>query len=155
MTGLWVLLAAVGAAVVIGTVGRRRSGRVHAVLPAAEPGESQQLAARLAEAGWTFRETAPLILHFSAPWCGPCAGVRRVVAQLAVELPWVGHLEVDVARHPQLSSRLRVLSLPTVLIYDARLHQRFRVAGAPSVDDLRAVLLPLADGDDASATASG
>ena len=23
--------------------------------------------------------TGPTVLHFSAPWCGPCAGVRRVV----------------------------------------------------------------------------
>jgi len=78
-----------------------------------------------------------------------------VVDQIAGELPWLGHLEVDVTEHPQLSAALRVLSLPTVLVYDASLQQRFRVAGAPSVGDLRAVLAPMASGDAVPGSADG
>ncbi len=151
MIGLWVLLAAVLVAVLIGLAVRRRSGSVRPVTA----GAPAELASLLAEAGFTHPSGTPLLLHFSAPWCGPCAGVRRVVDQIAGELPWLGHLEVDVTEHPQLSAALRVLSLPTVLVYDASLQQRFRVAGAPSVGDLRAVLAPMAPGDAVPGSADG
>ncbi len=143
MIGLWVLLGAVLLAVVVGVALRRRSGTVRAV--AASPGD-EQLATLLAEAGLPDATAAPILLHFSASWCGPCAGVRQVVSQLAGELPWLAHLEVDVAEHPQLAAHLRVLSLPTVLVYGSGLQQRFRVAGAPSAAELRVVLRSLSDG---------
>lgn len=160
MTGMWVLLAAFAVAAVTGLVLRRRSGTVRVVdFPRVAP-ESEHLSAHLLEAGLvdagkTDLPPAPLILHFSASWCGPCVAVRELVDKLADELPSVRHIEVDVAEHPQLSSELRVLSLPTVLVYDADMRQRFRVAGTPSAADLRAVLLPLFDGGNATAPTSG
>ncbi|MEO9221108.1 MAG: thioredoxin family protein, partial [Mycobacteriaceae bacterium] len=62
------------------------------------------------------------------------------------ELAWLRHAEVDVAEHPQLSALLRVLSLPTVIVYDTGLEQRFRLSGPPRAADLRAALLALRPG---------
>jgi thiol-disulfide isomerase/thioredoxin len=152
MTGVWVLLAAVLAALVLGLVLRRRSGSVRAVEPA---DGDEQLAVLLAQAGVPDAGSAPLLLHFSASWCGPCVGVRQLVGQLAGQLPWLRHVEVDVSVHPELSARLRVLSLPSVLIYDTGLQQRFRVAGAPSAADLRAALAPLSPGGAAPGPVAG
>ncbi len=152
MTGVWVLLAAVVLALIIGLVLRRRSGSVRAVAPA---DGDEQLAALLGEAGTPDAGSAPLLLHFSASWCGPCAGVRVLVDQLAEEFSWLHHVEVDVAAHPELAARLRVLSLPTVLIYDTGLQQRFRVAGAPSAADLRTALAPLSPGGAAAGPVAG
>lgn len=70
-----------------------------------------------------------------------------MVDALAGEFAWLRHLEVDVAAHPELAAELPVLSLPMVLVFDAELRQRFRVAGAPSRTALRAVLLRLTPGD--------
>lgn len=85
----------------------------------------------------------PTVVHFSAPWCGPCAGLRRVVDQVCAELGGVAHTEIDIDDDPAAARRFSVLSLPTTLIFDAEGAQRFRAAGVPSVADLRSALKPL------------
>ena len=87
--------------------------------------------------------TGPTVVHFSAVWCGPCAGVRRVVKQVCTELPEVAHVEIDMDANPAAARRLSVLSLPTTFVFDADGCQRYRVAGVPTVADLRSALEPL------------
>ncbi len=123
--GLWVLLVAVGVAVILGVVLQRRSGRV---TPTTAPGRPEPLATLLSEAG---------------------------VAAAADALAWLRHAEVDVAQHPQLSAHLHVLSLPTVIVYDAGLQQRFRLTGPPRAADLRAALLALRPGGATPGTTAG
>jgi thiol-disulfide isomerase/thioredoxin len=88
-------------------------------------------------------DTGPTIVHFSAVWCGPCAGVRRVVDQVCDELPAVAHVEIDMDANPAATRRLSVLSLPTTFVFDADGRQRYRVAGVPTAADLRSALDPL------------
>jgi thiol-disulfide isomerase/thioredoxin len=87
--------------------------------------------------------TGPTVLHFGAVWCGPCAGVRRVVNQVCAELPQVAHVEIDMDANPGAARRLSVLSLPTTFVFDAAGRQRYRSAGVPKAADLRSVLEPL------------
>lgn len=87
--------------------------------------------------------TGPTIVHFSAVWCGPCAGVRRVVDQVCGELPAVAHVEIDMDANPAAARRLSVLSLPTTFIFDGDGRQRYRAAGVPTAADLRSALEPL------------
>lgn len=87
--------------------------------------------------------TGPTILHFSASWCGPCAGVRRVVDQVCADLPAVAHVEIDMDVDPDAARRLSVLSLPTTIIFDADGRPRYRTSGVPTAADLRSALEPL------------
>jgi thiol-disulfide isomerase/thioredoxin len=87
--------------------------------------------------------TGPTIVHFSAVWCGPCAGVRRVVEQVCEELPAVSHVEIDMDANPDAARRLSVLSLPTTFVFDADGRRRYRTAGVPTAADLRSALEPL------------
>lgn len=87
--------------------------------------------------------TGPTVVHFSAVWCGPCAGVRRVVNQVCGELPEVAHVEIDMDANPAAARRLSVLSLPTTFIFDAGGRQRYRASGVPTAADLRSALEPL------------
>ena len=87
--------------------------------------------------------TGPTVVHFSAVWCGPCAGVRRVVNQVCGELPEVAHVEIDMDANPAAARRLSVLSLPTTFIFDADGRQRYRASGVPTAADLRSALEPL------------
>ena len=87
--------------------------------------------------------TGPTVVHFSAVWCGPCAGVRRVVDQVCADLPGVAHVEIDMDANPAAARRLSVLSLPTTFIFDADGRQRYRTAGVPTAADLRSALEPL------------
>src|SRR6476659_5492108 len=87
--------------------------------------------------------TGPTIVHFSAVWCGPCAGVRRVVDQVCVDLPGVAHVEIDMDDNPDAARRLSVLSLPTTFVFDADGRRRYRASGVPTAADLRSALEPL------------
>jgi thiol-disulfide isomerase/thioredoxin len=87
--------------------------------------------------------TGPTVVHFSAVWCGPCEGVRRVVDQVCAELPGVEHVEIDMDANPEAARRLSVLSLPTTFIFDAEGAQRYRASGVPTAADLRSALTPL------------
>ncbi|MGV0626486.1 thioredoxin family protein [Mycolicibacter minnesotensis] len=85
----------------------------------------------------------PAVVHFSAPWCGPCAGVRRVVEKVCEDIGGVAHHEIDIDANPDAARRFSVLSLPTTVIFDADGRQRYRVSGVPTAADLRSALEPL------------
>ncbi|MGV0716212.1 thioredoxin family protein [Mycolicibacterium sp. XJ662] len=100
-------------------------------------------AANIDTSGLGLSSTGPTVLHFSAPWCGPCVGVRRVVEQVCAELPQVAHVEIDMDADPEAAKRLSVLSLPTTIIFDADGRPRYRTTGVPTAADLRSALAPL------------
>ncbi|GAB2916762.1 thioredoxin family protein [Rhodococcus aerolatus] len=142
-TGVVVLLVAVVVAVAVGLALRARSGQVRAVAGAGSgaPGDPE-LAGLLVDAGVPDGD-GPVLLHFSADWCGPCARVRPVVDRVGEELPALRHAEVDVAEHDALAKRFTVLSLPTVVVLDRSLEARWRVTGVPNETDLVEQLRPL------------
>ncbi|MHC9294455.1 thioredoxin family protein [Mycobacterium sp. LTG2003] len=128
-----ILIAVLGLGYVVGRLMTLRAGMLKA---AAEPIEVDTTDLGLSTTG-------PTIVHFSAVWCGPCAGVRRVVNQVCAELPAVAHVEIDMDANPTAARRLSVLSLPTTFIFDIEGRQRYRTSGVPSAADLRSALEPL------------
>ncbi len=128
-----VLIAALGVAFVIGRLITLRAGMIRA-------GEE---AANVDTSDLGLSHTGPTVLHFSAEWCGPCAGVRRVVDQVCAELPQVAHVEIDMDANPEAARRLSVLSLPTTIIFDRDGRPRYRTSGVPKAADLRSALEPL------------
>ena len=127
-----VLIAAFGVAFVIGRLLTLRAGLLK---------EVHDADVNISDLGLS--HTGPTVVHFSAVWCGPCAGVRRVVDQVCAELPGVAHVEIDMDANPAAARRLSVLSLPTTFIFDADGHQRYRTSGVPTAADLRSALEPL------------
>ncbi|CAN5609352.1 thioredoxin family protein [soil metagenome] len=132
------IVVAIGLASVVGWVLNRRSGVLRA---AAAPGEDHQSEVDTTDLGLSL--TGPTIVHFSAVWCGPCAGVRRVVGQVCGDLDGVAHVEIDMDANPAAARRLSVLSLPTTFIFDAGARLRYRTSGVPKAADLRSALEPL------------
>ena len=133
MLAITVLVAALGVAYVIGRLLTLRAGLLKASNDAANVDTSDL----------GLSDTGPTIVHFSAVWCGPCAGVRRVVDEVCAELPGVAHLEIDMDANPEAAKRLSVLSLPTTIIFDADKRPRYRTHGVPKAADLRSALEPL------------
>lgn len=135
MTALIAVVAAVVVATLAGWLLTRRAGRVRETQPTACGGPDAE------DLGLS--HTGPTVVHFSAPWCGPCDRVRRVVGQVCEDLGDVAHVEIDLDANPATARRFSVLSLPTTLIFDVEGRQRFRVSGVPRAADLRSALQPL------------
>jgi len=60
----------------------------------------------------------PVIVDFSAVWCGPCKMLDPVVQQLAGE--WNGKIKVvkvDVDHNPNLAMQYQVMSVPTLVLF--------------------------------------
>lgn len=128
-----VVIAVLGLGYIVGRLLTLRSGMLRA--------------ADVDTTGLGLSTDGPTILHFTATWCGPCAGVRRVVDQVVAELAdqgrAVGHVEIDMDANPEAARRLSVLSLPTTIIFDADGRPRHRTTGVPKAADLRSALEPL------------
>ena len=64
----------------------------------------------------------PVLVDFSAAWCGPCKKLEPLVREIAQD--YDGRLKVvkgDVDRAPQAAARFAVLSVPTVLLFQGGL----------------------------------
>lgn len=131
------ILAAVALAALAGWLMTRRSGSLKEV----DSGPGKSAGGDSADLGLS--RTGPTVVHFSAPWCGPCDRVRRVVGQVCDNMGDVAHVEVDIDANPAAARRFSVLSLPTTLIFDVDGRQRYRASGVPKAADLRCALEPL------------
>ncbi len=60
----------------------------------------------------------PVLVDFSAVWCGPCKMLEPVVEELAAE--WDGKMEVvkiDVDHNPDVAGMFMVMGVPTLLLF--------------------------------------
>jgi thioredoxin 1 len=61
--------------------------------------------------------SGPVLVDFSAAWCGPCKRLEPIVHELAGE--YEGRLKVvkvDVDKSPTLAAKYGVMSVPTMLL---------------------------------------
>jgi thiol-disulfide isomerase/thioredoxin len=137
MTAVVVTVAVLAAATLAGWLLTRRAGTLREI----DSTPDQDAGADVAALGLS--RSGPTVVHFSAPWCGPCDRVRRVVEQVCDDLGEVAHVEIDLDANPETARRYSVLSLPTTLIFDVDGRQRYRTSGVPNAADLRSALKPL------------
>lgn len=60
----------------------------------------------------------PVLVDFSAVWCGPCKMLDPIVEELASE--WTGKLKVvklDVDHSPGIAMQYQVLGVPTLMLF--------------------------------------
>jgi thioredoxin 1 len=64
--------------------------------------------------------TGAVLVDFSAVWCGPCKKLEPIVDEIAAE--YGGRLKVvkvDVDNSPAIAAKYGVLSVPTLMIFQA------------------------------------
>lgn len=64
------------------------------------------------------KATLPVLVDFTAVWCGPCKMLEPIVVQLAND--WenrVRVVQVDVDEHPEIAMNYQVMSVPTLMLF--------------------------------------
>lgn len=84
----------------------------------------------------------PVLVDFTAVWCGPCKMLEPILKELADQ--WVDKvriLKVDVDQNPELAMQYNVMGVPTLMLFqDGKVLER--LSGYQPKDRLMKVLQP-------------
>jgi len=145
-TGQVVLVVAIALAMVFGAYRGVVDGRfrgTHRVRGAVEPvapvETTWDVIASLASTQGDLGQRATLV-QFSSAFCAPCRATRRILHDVAEQVPGVEHLEIDAEHHLALVRRVGITRTPTTLVLDGEGHERTRAAGAPTRQQVLAAL---------------
>ncbi|MGB9378498.1 MAG: thioredoxin family protein [Mycobacteriales bacterium] len=139
MPRLFLLVAVLVMATVLGLVWQRRSGRARLQSPQAPGLDAGLLAGLGVTAGGV------TLLQFSSAFCQPCRATRRILGDVAARVPGVHHIDVDAESHLDAVRTLGIMRTPTTLVLDAEGRVRNRVVGQPRTADVLSALAPLVE----------
>lgn len=59
----------------------------------------------------------PVLVDFWASWCAPCRGLAPTIDEIAREQDQVKVGKVNVDEEPELAQRYRIMSIPTLMVF--------------------------------------
>jgi len=87
-----------------------------------------------------FEASTPVLVHFSAPWCGLCRAIEPTLTTF--ESDWAGKVKllgVNADRSFKLANTYRLTSLPTLILFEGD-KVRFRFEQYQGREELRRTL---------------
>ena len=83
----------------------------------------------------------PVLVDFTAAWCGPCQTMAPELKKLASELgEKLKIIKIDIDKNQELAGKLQVRSVPTLILYKNG-KQVWRQSGAMMAHQLKPVLM--------------
>ncbi|MBC7633548.1 thioredoxin family protein [Aeromicrobium sp.] len=134
MTGLWVLLFALGFSGCAAWGIRRTNG---AFRDGARADDRERLSA--VDIGAELGERATLV-QFSSAFCAPCRATRVLLTDIAKTVDGVATIDIDAEENLDLVRRLHIMRTPTVLVLDAAGTVSTRASGLPRREQVLAAL---------------
>jgi thioredoxin 1 len=90
--------------------------------------------------GTLIQGTKPVLVDFSAEWCGPCKAMPPILKELKDKMgDRITILKIDIDRNPALASSYQVQSVPTLMIFRHG-QVRWRQSGVMPAERIRQVL---------------
>ncbi|TDX00550.1 thioredoxin [Dinghuibacter silviterrae] len=90
--------------------------------------------------GALIQGSKPVLVDFSAEWCGPCNAMPPILKELKEKMgDSISILKIDVDRNPAVAATYQVQSVPTLIVFrNGRV--LWRQSGVMRADQLKYVL---------------
>lgn len=60
----------------------------------------------------------PILIDFSAEWCGPCKALAPILKQVAKATEGRARIiKIDVDKNPEIAQELSIRGVPTMIVY--------------------------------------
>jgi len=78
------------------------------------------------------KSEVPVLVDFSAEWCGPCKQIAPIIAKLAQDLaPGVAVFGCDVGECPETAQKFGIMSIPTLIVFKGGEEKARQVGAVP------------------------